>query len=279
MMEENEISYPNISQSWGIVGITIVSMIVFSPVSIFLDDFTGKEISFFIYYLLATGAAFWIAHSKRKKLTGLNGYSFDFSSARIIILVCVAVIALQMGIISPAINLLPMPEFIKKMFIELAGHHGVFSFITLVIAAPMLEELIFRGIVLDGLLKKYSPVKSIMISSILFGLIHLNPWQFIAALVLGIFSGWVYYKTKTLTLSILIHSVNNLMAFGSMYFWDAEVMMDQSLSELYGGFLNLIAITFGAIIVAVICLYLLRIEIQRMKFAVAPSQSSDLNQE
>lgn len=46
----------------------------------------------------------------------------------------------------------------------------------MVIAAPVLEELIFRGMMLEGLLKKYSPVTSIIISSILFGVAHLNPW-------------------------------------------------------------------------------------------------------
>ncbi|HET6541346.1 MAG TPA: CPBP family intramembrane glutamic endopeptidase, partial [Chryseolinea sp.] len=108
-------------------------------------------------------------------------------------------------------------------------------------------------------------VTSILISSALFGVVHLNPWQFISALIIGIFSGWVYYKTKNLTLSILIHFVNNLAAFSSMYFLDAEVAMDMPLSEQYGGFLNLVMITFGAIVVAVICLYFLRLEIITMK--------------
>jgi membrane protease YdiL (CAAX protease family) len=204
-MKERGISYPNIKQSWGIVGICILSMILFSPVSILLNIFTGKEISFLIYYLLSMGATFWIAHLKRRKWTDVDEYNFAFSSAKIAMLVSLAVIAIQLGIVSPVVSLIPMPEFMKDIVLEFAMRNGIFSFIAIVIAAPVLEELIFRGIILNGLLKRYSPLKSIVISSILFGVVHLNPWQFVAAFVIGIFSGWVYYKTKKLTLCILIH--------------------------------------------------------------------------
>src|SRR5690606_13000998 len=102
-----------------------------------------------------------------------------------------------------------------------------------------------------------------VLSSILFGLIHLNPWQFISAMNIGLFSGWVYYKTRTLTLSILIHFVNNLFAYGSGYFVDQEEMMNQSLSESYGGYVNLILAITGAISVAVIALYILKSDLDK----------------
>ena len=52
-----------------------------------------------------------------------------------------------------------------------------------------------------------------------------------------------------------------------MYFMDSETVIDKSLPELYGGFLNLIVITFGAIVVAVICLYFLRLEIKNAQIS------------
>jgi uncharacterized protein len=252
--------YPGIGQSWGIVGIAVVLMIVFSPVNLLLNNFVGKGISLFIYYLLSIGGTFWIAHLQRIKRTGINQYRFEIGSGKILLLVSIAVITLQIGVVSPLVGIMPMPDFMKKVFLELSKQTGVFSFITIVIAAPVLEELIFRGIILDGLLKRYSPMKSIVVSSILFGIVHLNPWQFIAALVIGFFSGWVYYKTRQLSLSILIHFVNNSVAFVSMYFGDTEAWMNESLIDYYGGVVNLIAITGGAISVAILCLYFLRLE-------------------
>jgi uncharacterized protein len=272
MTEEEVITYPTIGQSWGIVGISMLAMIFFSPLSLLLNNIAGKEMSFLVFYLFAMGATFWFAHQKRKNRTSIRGYDLDFSSAKIILLVSMAAIAIQTGIISPIINLIPMPESIKEIFLEFARRNGIYSFIAIVIAAPILEELIFRGIILNGLLKKYSPLKSILISSILFGVIHLNPWQFIGAFVIGVFSGWVYYKTRKLTLSILIHFANNLFAFASMYFMDAETMMNSSLTQIYGGSFNLIAITSGAIIVALVCLYLLRFEFKHIEMNYAGTQ-------
>ncbi len=260
MMKENRMAYPTIKQSWVIVGIAIVFMILFSPVNLALNTFAGKEVSFLIYYLLSMGATFWFAHLKRRKWTSVSDYNFQFGSIKIAILVSVATIAIQIGIVSPIVSLIPMPESLVKIFIEFAKMKGLYSFIAIIIAAPILEELIFRGIMLNGLLKIYSPLKSIVISSLLFGVVHLNPWQFVAAFVIGIFSGWVYYKTQKLTLCILIHFSNNLFAFGSGYFMDTESIVDKTLTEIYGGYFNLIAITLGAITVGIICLHIIRVE-------------------
>jgi uncharacterized protein len=84
--------------------------------------------------------------------------------------------------------------------------------IVTVIAAPVFEELIFRGIILDGFLKRYKPRTAIFLSSLIFGIAHLNLPQFLNALLLGILMGWVYWKTKSLLLTILIHFINNLSA-------------------------------------------------------------------
>lgn len=265
MIEEKEMHYPNVGQSWAIVGIAILSMLLLSPVNIILNTVFGKGISFLVYYLLAMGVPFGIAHWLRRKRTGISKYDFSLSTIKIMVLVSISIIAIQTGIVSPIVNSLPMPEFMKKVFLELANQNGAFSFIAIVIAAPILEELIFRGIILNGLLRRYSPVKSIIISSVLFGIVHLNPWQFMSALIIGTFSGWVYYKTKKLSLSIIIHFVNNLIAFIAMYFMDAETMMNESLTEQYGGVTNLILITIGGIAVSVIGVFLLRKEFNNLK--------------
>lgn len=264
MTEKNEMTYPSIKQSWGIVGIILLSMILLSPINMLLDKLVTKEISSLVYYVISMGAAFWIIHLIRKKRTGLSHYNFALSSDNIMLLVSIAVIALQLGIGSPIVEWIPMPEFVKNIFLEFANETGMYSFITIVIAAPILEELIFRGIILNGLLKRYSPLKSILISSMLFGIVHLNPWQFVSAMIIGMFSGWVYYRTRKLTLSILIHAVNNSIGFASMYFMDAKTMMNISSAEFYGGALNYFMVVFGALLIAVICIYLLMLEFKKL---------------
>jgi len=265
-MIENKKNYPSSVQSWGITGIVILSMLLFSPLIAIPEKILGKEISFLVMYLLIMGVPFGIAHFIRNKRTGVNKYNFSLSSVKIMALISISIIGISTGIISPISNLLPKSEFTQELLHAMLHLNGVFSFIAIVIAAPVLEELIFRGIILDGLLQRYSPVKSIVLSSVLFGIIHLNPSQFVAAFIIGVFSGWVYYRTRKLSLSILIHFLNNFGAFvGMHYFMDAKTIMNTSLSEFYGGFRNLILIIFVSILVSLFGIFLLRKEFSALK--------------
>ncbi|MEX2484837.1 MAG: CPBP family intramembrane glutamic endopeptidase [Brumimicrobium sp.] len=256
--------YPNILQSLGIVGIAILLMIIFSPVNVILNDMVGNELSFLLYYLLSFGTTLGIAHWQRRKITSSNTYDLSFGSIQLMTLISLSTIGIYIGIAVPIVNSLHMPEFMQEIMLQLASQKGIFSFITIVIAAPLIEEFIFRGIILDGLLRKHSPIKSILISSILFGIVHLNPWQFISALILGVFSGWVYYRTRKLIFSILIHSVNNLIGFISFYLIDMETIMDVSIFEFYGGIANMAIIISVAIIVAIVGIYLSNKEMMKI---------------
>ena len=276
MTDTTSRNYPNIFESFKIVGILILTMVVVVPVSMVLNNVVGKEISMFVYYVLSMGISFWIVDGRRRKWSGESVYSFGISSVKIIALVSIAVLGIQTGIVSPIVSLIPMPEFAKKLFLELSGQTGIFSFMTIAIAAPILEELIFRGIILDGLLKKYSPLKSILVSSILFGIVHLNPWQFVTALAIGSLSGWVYYKTRNLMLCIVIHFVNNFAAFFSMHFTDAEEMMNSELVDYYGGLMNLILIISGALILTACSLILLKGEFQKAEINFVSEQEEPI---
>lgn len=257
--------YPNIAQSFGITGIVILGMLLLSPVNVVLSKFIGKEASFLIYYLLALGIPFFIVYSIRKNKTNEKSFNLNIQNKKIIPFLIAGTIALLFGITSPIVNLIPISESFKKMIIDSASQTGIFTFLFMVIAAPVLEELIFRGIILDGLLKQYSPIKSILVSSLLFGLVHLNPEQFVSGSILGFFSGWVYYRTRSLSLSIIIHASANLSGFIMRFFLDADSVMDDTLLEMYGGLTNLILVTAGSIIIFSICISFLNIEMNKLK--------------
>ena len=258
-------SYPNVVQSFGITGIVILGMLFLSPVNLVLNNLIGKEASMLIYYLLVIGLPFFVVYKIRKGKTGEASFNFSIENKVVIPFVIIGTVALLFGIISPIGNLIPMPESIKKAFMDFGGQTGIFAFILMVVAAPILEELIFRGIILDGLLKKYSPEKSILLSSFLFGLVHLNPWQFVTGFIIGIFAGWVYYKTKSLSLTIIIHAAANLSGYLMRQFIDMDSALDISLPETYGGLTNLIFAIVGSIIIVTVCIYFLGKEFGKQK--------------
>jgi membrane protease YdiL (CAAX protease family) len=101
-------------------------------------------------------------------------------------------------------------EFFSRLMEQLTDD-PVVMIITAVICAPIFEEIIFRGIIQKGLINKgVEPWKAILFASIIFGLVHANPWQFVGAVLLGCVLGLVYYKTKSLLLPMLLHGFNNL---------------------------------------------------------------------
>ena len=257
-------NYPNIGQSFVILGIAILMTLLITPLNVLISKFIDKDVSTLINYVLVYGLTFCIVYSIRKRKTSNSTFNFNIENQRIVPFVIIAIVALNFGLMAPIINLIPMPESVQNMFTDLMGEYSLFTFLTIVVAAPVLEELIFRGIILDGLLKKNSPIKSILISSVLFGLAHLNPWQFIAAFSLGAFSGWIYYKTKSLSYAILIHAANNLGGFLIGYFSGTDTAsMNESLVESYGSVLNLVFVLIGSISLLVISIYYLRREFRK----------------
>lgn len=121
----------------------------------------------------------------------------------------------------------PVLEGLHKWFqksFEMILDYKIAAFIMVCILAPILEELIFRGLILRGLLNKgNNPWFSIILTAFLFGAAHMNPWQFMGAGFLGVIFGYIYWRTQSLILCILLHFLNNLIAFTvSMYYGDME---------------------------------------------------------
>jgi hypothetical protein len=83
------------------------------------------------------------------------------------------------------------------------------SFLLAAIFAPIFEEWLCRGMVLRGLLTKMKPGWAIVVSALFFAVIHMNPWQALNAFIIGVVMGYVYYKTGSLVLTMIIHFVNN----------------------------------------------------------------------
>ncbi|MFA8298964.1 MAG: lysostaphin resistance A-like protein [Hyphomicrobiales bacterium] len=244
-------NYPNIGQSWGIFGITVVAMLGASPIY-YLKGFIGIGPAQLLTYLATMGLPILFAYTMRKNLSGLTKLEVKAPKLGVLGLVIIATLGFIMAVSFPLGDLIPMPDYIEEMFKSMMGDHGVFTFLTLAVAAPILEEVLFRGIVLDGLLKKYSPVKAILFSAFLFGIVHLNPWQFVPAFFVGIFMGWIYYRTRNLTYTIIIHFVNNSLAFTLSFlgFDETEELLGTPSS---------FAITVGiGVVVFVISAYLLK---------------------
>ncbi len=85
-------------------------------------------------------------------------------------------------------------------------------FVVLVVLTPVVEEIIFRGILFRSFLS-YGFLVAALVSSLLFGLVHLQLNVVIDTALMAFASAWVFYKTDNLAYSIMLHAAKNLIAF------------------------------------------------------------------
>ena len=104
-------------------------------------------------------------------------------------------------------------SMIKEMFESILNHGtGLLTFISMVLIAPIVEEIFFRGIIMSRLIKRYSPAVAIVFLSLLFAVLHpfiIGPFLF------GLFMGWIYFRSHNLLYCIITHVAVNGTAFVS----------------------------------------------------------------
>jgi membrane protease YdiL (CAAX protease family) len=80
------------------------------------------------------------------------------------------------------------------------------------------EELFFRG-VLQRFFERWwgKPILAILVTSVIFSLLHLSVSYFITRTLLGFALGWIFYSTRNIWICIFAHGINNALALVSLY--------------------------------------------------------------
>ena len=109
------------------------------------------------------------------------------------------------------IDLLVPPDTAKRALDE-AGGSIIVTIVLVGILGPIAEEIFFRGFVLPGLIKRFGVGRSLLISSLVFGLFHIDPGAIVPTFALGLALGWVYLKTGSIWPAIFAHGLHNTVA-------------------------------------------------------------------
>jgi len=105
-----------------------------------------------------------------------------------------------------------MPEVIKQSFESIAKSNPFTVLLTVGILAPFAEEILFRGAIYNLIKDKFNKYAAVIVSAILFAVIHMNIYQASYALVIGLFMGIIILKTGSLWLTIIFHIVYNTLS-------------------------------------------------------------------
>ena len=150
---------------------------------------------------------------------------------------------------------IPSPNYIVDLN-NLLQPEGVFGYILLIIAiaiiAPIGEELLFRGFLQQFLEQHWKDItRAILITSLFFSIIHMNPYWFIQIYILGIMLGFLSWKTNSIFPPLILHALNNgtalLFSFidpekSSWYLWNNHVapwVLLLAIVLVYMGFIGL----------------------------------------
>ncbi len=99
----------------------------------------------------------------------------------------------------------------------LAGGEKILAFITLVVIAPVAEEIIFRGFLYGKLRKKFAMPIAILVTSLLFGLVHMQWNVGVNVFALSVVLCFLREITGTIYAGILAHIIKNAVAFYLLY--------------------------------------------------------------
>ena len=99
----------------------------------------------------------------------------------------------------------------------------VVFFFTASIAAPLFEEVMFRGFLLPSLTRYQSPWSAIALSSLLFAIAHLNVSEVLPLATLGMVLGFIYVRSQNLLAPMLLHCLWNSGTLVSLFILGSSV--------------------------------------------------------
>ena len=222
----------------GILLITVISVLITAiimavvPIEemVFSEDQTENLflnnmcLVYILMMMIIIGTA--VVNMFAKQRLSVNGKD-RYRSPKLLLIAVLFVISIHLAIVSPLSHLIVGMDTVQH-------RHSLFVILSLVVFSPILEEILFRGIFLNGLLNRYSPVLSLVISSLLFALFHFDLQAMPGAFIMGLALGVVYIVSKkNLFYCIIAHSCCN-----------AATYIGITESRIYGNYvINLIVLS------------------------------------
>lgn len=168
--------------------------------------------------LVVLAALFWVSRAK-----GIGTWRADFgwelrrrdAGALVLGIALQAVITLALFPLVQLADRTPSQELVRLMNENSDVLLSVGILVSTVVLAPLVEELLFRGLLLRSLLRRLEPATAILVSGIVFGAVHLlDPGALVAVpglALLGTILSVVAFRTGSLSRPILIHAGFNLV--------------------------------------------------------------------
>lgn len=174
--------------------------------------------------------AYWFTRRQNKSIK--DTFRFHPVSSKTIILSCILALGLvvvtdtidrwiapminsyldsTIGALSPELMSDKILEKMKEEFKITGFMSGTLLILAAVFAAGICEEMLIRGMFQGALENKINAAWAVVVSSLVFSFIHINPWGGVQIFVIAIFLGVIAWRTGSIIPTIIIHAMNNFL--------------------------------------------------------------------
>jgi membrane protease YdiL (CAAX protease family)/NAD-dependent dihydropyrimidine dehydrogenase PreA subunit len=173
-----------------------------------------------LFYLLQLGALWYLAYRRRETLTGAYALSrtgaIDRSSLVSGVLVVLLLTGTRVagwiyGVVAMALGWHP-PEQANAQLTDVFGSGAIglaLTVVLVVLVGPLIEEMIFRGLLLGAFESRWRTWVAILAQAGLFAVYHFTAWLLVPTFLLGIAAGWLASGRRTLWPAVVLHVLYN----------------------------------------------------------------------
>ena len=219
-----EDAYPSLGRTAWLLAGTLLAVLLLAAAAVAMFPDWPQIVQMAVPTEIAlAGAVVWAVHRSGlpwRRALGLHALSPAVLAPLALVLVgSVTVFSEMYVVVQRVVPIPPELEALQRDLLRISGPTDlVFTVALAVVLAPLLEEALFRGVILHGLARRRGPGSAVLWTAGFFAFFHFyNPWQIVPTFFLGLLLGWVVLTTRSLWSSIVLHSAFNglsLAVFG-----------------------------------------------------------------
>ena len=190
-----------------IIGIIVMNVLPFASENIFL--LAGE-----LFIILPALFYIWRIKHPFIKAFRIKPISLKKCCASVILFMPVYIITDEIDRL--VLFFFPIPDelagAIRDMVTFTSVSHALFLILTGVLIAAIVEEMLFRGLFQQSLEYFRDPAIAIVLASVLFAILHFNPWTSLQILLLGLLLGYITWQTGSIFPAVILHALNNAVS-------------------------------------------------------------------
>jgi membrane protease YdiL (CAAX protease family) len=193
---------------------------------------------------LVTLVAAWLSTTPLRQRLGLVRAKQSWTIYPLTMLGSIAVLAIGLCFAVALTWIIPADPGVEKLFEDITPENAVPFVVFIAVFPGVIEELLFRGYVQRRLLERWRPARAIVVSSLLFALVHVQPHHVVLAFPLGLWFGTIAWRTGSVYPSMLCHAFVN----GGLNAWRMIVKFGDVPEATQS------VVHIGALLLGVVCL-------------------------